>query len=188
MTPKKSAAATEASEEEIDEIMDELEKLKSEMTDDRKETSEESRPDLKVVPDPEETTEANVEAEATEEPKMEDFHASEDHASMEDTVGHFKEEESGDDAGLLSKPSSMVSDDGEDFDDSHHDDPADHDSHDDHPSSNSDDGALTLSLKGNLNLKLNYEQGGQEVGISFQDNTLIVSLSNGAEFKIPMDH
>jgi hypothetical protein len=57
-------------------------------------------------------------------------------------------------------------------------------------SSNSDnganDGSLTMTLTGNMTLKLKYEFEGQEVTISFADQALRVQMTDGTEFKVPV--
>jgi hypothetical protein len=48
------------------------------------------------------------------------------------------------------------------------------------------DGSLTLTLTGNMTLKLKYEFEGQEVMVSFADQALRVQMSDGTEFKVPV--
>jgi hypothetical protein len=48
------------------------------------------------------------------------------------------------------------------------------------------DGALTMTLRGNMTLRLQYEIEGQTVTIGFADHALKVQLADGTEFKIPM--
>ncbi|MBC7690327.1 MAG: hypothetical protein H7222_01035 [Methylotenera sp.] len=50
----------------------------------------------------------------------------------------------------------------------------------------SPEGALTMSLKGNMTLTLNYECAGQSVTVSFGEQFLKVQLADGTEFKIPV--
>lgn len=50
------------------------------------------------------------------------------------------------------------------------------------------EGDLTLSIKGNMNLNLEYAANGFRVTVSFQDSHLLVKLSDGAEIKIPLSH
>lgn len=53
-------------------------------------------------------------------------------------------------------------------------------------SSGNSDGSLTLTLTGNMTLKLKYEFEGQEVMVSFADQALSVKMSDGTEFKVPV--
>jgi hypothetical protein len=48
------------------------------------------------------------------------------------------------------------------------------------------DGTLSLTLSGNMTLKLKYEFEGQEVTISFADQALRVQMTDGTEFKLPV--
>ena len=48
------------------------------------------------------------------------------------------------------------------------------------------EGALSMTLTGAMRLSLKYEQDGQEVSVSFTDQFLMVSLADGTEFKIPV--
>ena len=48
------------------------------------------------------------------------------------------------------------------------------------------DGTLSLTLTGNMTLKLKYEFEGQDVIISFADQALCVKMSDGTEFKVPV--
>lgn len=48
------------------------------------------------------------------------------------------------------------------------------------------EGCLTMTLQGNMTLKLNYECDGQEVTVGFSDGCLQVQLADGTEFKIPV--
>lgn len=50
----------------------------------------------------------------------------------------------------------------------------------------SKDGSLTLTLTGNMTLKLKYEFEGQEVIVSFADQALRVQMTDGTEFKVPV--
>ncbi len=50
----------------------------------------------------------------------------------------------------------------------------------------SSDGCLTMTLNGKMTLKLNYESGGKSVTVSFNNENLVIQLSDGAEFKIPV--
>jgi hypothetical protein len=48
------------------------------------------------------------------------------------------------------------------------------------------DGTLSLTLTGNMALKLKYEYEGQDVIISFVDQTLCVQMTDGTEFRVPV--
>jgi hypothetical protein len=48
------------------------------------------------------------------------------------------------------------------------------------------DGSLTMTLTGNMTLKLKYEFEGQEVTVSFADQALSVKMTDGTEFKVPV--
>ena len=52
---------------------------------------------------------------------------------------------------------------------------------------NHEEGALTMQLTGEMNLKLKYEFDGQEVTIGFVDHQLRVTLSDGTEFRVPLN-
>lgn len=54
------------------------------------------------------------------------------------------------------------------------------------PTPTSQEGALTMTLTGNMTLKLKYEYEGQEVLIGFEDHQLKIQLRDGTEFKIPV--
>lgn len=49
-----------------------------------------------------------------------------------------------------------------------------------------DEGSLTMTLKGNVTLKLQYEFEGQEVTVGFEGGFLKVVLADGTEFKVPV--
>ena len=51
-----------------------------------------------------------------------------------------------------------------------------------------EDGSLSMVLSGKMSLKLKYAFGGNEVTVRFSDNSLIVSLTDGTEMKIPLKH
>jgi hypothetical protein len=55
-----------------------------------------------------------------------------------------------------------------------------------HDEQNGTDGMLTMTLRGNMTLKLQYEMDGQCVSVGFSDQALRVELADGTEFKIPM--
>jgi hypothetical protein len=53
-------------------------------------------------------------------------------------------------------------------------------------SGSSDDGCLSMTLKGKMSLNLKYENEGQEVALSFESDALLVSLKDGTEIKVPL--
>ncbi len=179
---KKEAA--DFSDNEIDQIMNELDKLQGEM--------ESSEPNLKVVPNPQPEVEAAPEEAPAEEAATEslpeeddllsEFHASTDEnsGSMEDAVGELGTEEA--DSGLLAsdeRPGSAPAP-----------APVTHlptrTTSRSASASSSSEGALRMTLTGEIQLQLQYEVGGQEVSIGFENDTLKVSLSDGTEFRIPL--
>ncbi len=87
-----------------------------------------------------------------------DFHASSGDDSMEETLGSLKGEESGD--GPLGE------EDGE--------------------KGGAQGGELTLSLTGDISLRLRYQIEGQDIVIGFKDHALQVRMNDGTEFKIPV--
>lgn len=47
-------------------------------------------------------------------------------------------------------------------------------------------GTLSMSVEGNLNLKLNYGNNGQFLRLSFDELALRIQFSDGTEFKVPI--
>lgn len=47
-------------------------------------------------------------------------------------------------------------------------------------------GTLSMTLRGDMQLELNYESGEQAVSLKFDDGTFIVQLADGTEFRVPM--
>lgn len=47
-------------------------------------------------------------------------------------------------------------------------------------------GTLSMTLKGDMELELNYEAGEQSVALRFEDGFFIVQLADGTEFRVPM--
>lgn len=91
-----------------------------------------------------------------------DFHSAEGDAAMEDVLSDIKADEDKGQSNVLSGPFHGGS------------------------TGAGEDGALSITLTGQMKLKLNYEFGGQAVSVSFHDGYLWVQLSSGAEFKIPL--
>lgn len=162
---KTQKAAAAEPQDEIDEIMNELEELTKDSV------ADESSAD-------------------SEEDMLKDFRGAGDDASMEDTLGATVDEEEGASSGLLAGVTASASSD-EDGDSGEEAEEA--------PAvasvkpirsaskvaSSSEQGTLTMSLTGNMVLQLRYEMGEQEVSVSFADDALRVTLSDGTEFKIP---
>lgn len=48
------------------------------------------------------------------------------------------------------------------------------------------DGSLTMTLTGNMTLKLKYAYGGHEVVVGFNEQFLVVQMADGTEFKVPV--
>jgi hypothetical protein len=161
-TELKTVAQVEAeTQDEIDEIMNEIENLQA------------SSPD---------------EAEPSND-GMEDFRGSGDDASMEETLGHMKDESTG--GGLLD--AAVVSDESDETDqvmDEIEEEVSMSDSKREQTGpighEQGAEGTLSMTLTGNMVLKLKYEFGGQDVTIGFSEGALRVSLADGTEFKIPV--
>jgi hypothetical protein len=49
-----------------------------------------------------------------------------------------------------------------------------------------EEGSLTLSVSGAMSLKLRYEGGDQEIEVALAGDALVVRLSDGSEFRIPV--
>jgi hypothetical protein len=47
-------------------------------------------------------------------------------------------------------------------------------------------GSLTLTLSGNMSLRLQYDCEGQSITVGLVDHCLVVALADGTEFKIPV--
>jgi hypothetical protein len=57
---------------------------------------------------------------------------------------------------------------------------------DNHEQNDEQNGTLSMTLNGNMTLKLKYATGDQEVSIGFGGGALTVKLADGTEFKIPV--
>jgi hypothetical protein len=53
-------------------------------------------------------------------------------------------------------------------------------------SGSAEEGSLTMTLTGKMSLKLKYAFDGNEVSVRFQDESLVVALTDGTELKIPL--
>jgi hypothetical protein len=169
-------------EQQIDEIMNELEELKKEVTGTGTDVSA---------------------ADADLEKELEGFRSAGGEASMEDTLSDIKEEAPPSGKSLLdadvaetetvaeeSKEESKDDYDADELEQELEKELAEQEEAKVIPyrsnNQSSEDGALTLTLKGDINLKLRYESGGQDVSVSFSDGFLHVELADGSEFKIPV--
>lgn len=47
------------------------------------------------------------------------------------------------------------------------------------------DGNLSMTIQGNITLKLGHESGDEEIVLSFQEDSILIQLTDGTEFKIP---
>ncbi len=50
----------------------------------------------------------------------------------------------------------------------------------------SPEGTLTMTLAGNMRLKLRFESGAQDVTVSFDNDAFSVTLADGSEFRVPV--
>ena len=167
---------------EIDQIMNEIEELQHDMDAaeapvDKKVTAT-AKPALKAVPRDMTPDVASTNVEEAED-HMSEFRSEGDSPSMEETLGDLKEDES---AGpnLIDQAIGQSDSDVE---------------VEEEESMNSEgmvsespmDASVSIALSGTMTLKLSYDFGGQEVTIGFVDGALRVELSDGTEFKIPMN-
>lgn len=145
---------------------DEIEKIMSEIEDLQKEiSSEESHSAPSAVEAPmSDTVEEDILQEIQAQVHSAD--GSDAGAGLEDTLADLKEEKSN--GGLLDEVESVS------------------DAEEVSMSKNSSDGTVSLTLSGNMTLKLKYEFEGQDVMISFVDQALRVQMSDGTEFKVPV--
>lgn len=107
-----------------------------------------------------------------ESDELAEFRGSGDEPSMEETLGGMRDEETT--GGLLDEVMNAPAE-SEDFE-----------TGEESMSEPQNEGCLSMTLTGNMNLKLRYEFEGQEVSVGFKDHYLIVTLSDGTEFKIPV--
>lgn len=91
-----------------------------------------------------------------------DFHSAEGDAAMEEVLTDIKGDDEKSQGNVLSGPFHSGN------------------------TGSSEDGALSITMTGQMKLKLSYEFGGQAVTVSFHDGYLWVQLSSGAEFKVPL--
>jgi len=161
MGEKKSAEETTPEEMHV-QVQNEIDQIVSDISNlgEESDVKEMAEPHLKAVPDD------VIEPESDE---MEEFRASAEDAVMEETLSDLKEEESIPGGSPLD-----VVDEAEENMGSIQD------------SMDEEEGCLTMTLKGRMTLKLQYECDGQEVLISFADHALYVKLKDGTEFRVPV--
>lgn len=183
------------SSEQMDEMMKELEELEKEIESSQ---SQVGAPEAGEAPEAQATAVASAETETDGEVevKHDDFFGKggpEASDSMEDSLGDLKEEESSSRNSLFDTTASAeenadTSDAEVTPDESGPEEmiPEEKPMSKKSPSQESTGGALTLTLKGEMSLNLEYETGGSTVCVAFSDGFLHVTLADGTEFKIPM--
>jgi hypothetical protein len=186
--------ATNDSDNEINSIMNEIEELQKEMAPQSPAPAAVVAAATVVAPaaapvEPVTEVSAEAPAEIAEEALagddvediLNEIQAKADHMSLEDTLSDIKAEDTDD--GLLDVPDeedeeiksvseTLVAHEEESM-------PKDE-------QGQGTDGTLSLTLSGNMTVKLKYEFEGQEVTISFADQTLRVGMADGTEFKVPV--
>lgn len=222
------AANDKDPQEDIDHIMSEIESLQKEMTGIDKTTEavveaaapEEVVAEAAVVPEEPIVEEAPVVEEAPMDvvaeavTGMEEFHASSDDVSMEETLGELKEEAPASGKSLLDEIAPEVAV----VEESVTEEPvavaeAQDVVHEiereiaqelaqevsvqevpegdvmaaDNSKEYETGGSLSMTLTGSMSLKLRYEYEGEEVTIGFSDHSLMVQMTDGTEFKIPVN-
>lgn len=162
---------SEDSLDEINQIMNDIEKLQSKSP---------AQPEPTPAPAPETTVSLN------------DFQASGggDGGSMEETLGDLGEEDTGS-GGLLSgaAPESEPATAAEEEYPTAPKVVSISNRTQEKPSmshSSGGPGVLSMTLKGDMELELNYESGEQSVSLKFDDGTFVVQLADGTEFRVPM--
>jgi hypothetical protein len=192
-------------EEELNDIINQLDKLQKEIETTEPKEKSPQRPELKVVS----STAILVGGEQENiSDELSDFRSnSSDSASLEDTLSQLEQEEPAKDS-LLAQVANAAeempaeeSDFGEELDQSvHHFDEVVNEASDEVAEENLDQevdkeimankdtvpGVVTMTLSGDMTLKLRYEFEGQEVSVGFEDHCLKVQLTDGTEFKIPV--
>ncbi|HLD99020.1 MAG TPA: hypothetical protein VJB59_02110 [Bdellovibrionota bacterium] len=205
VAPKTKTAPESDTQDEIDKIMSEIEDLQKELASadpapaGSSATDEPHEPDLKVIEGGESAEEPSADA-------MGEFHASEGDVSMEETLGDLKEEESSTGNSLLDQIGTEQATAAEESETNMSLDNVESDNAGDFSSdleteeeveqrpvrtsapsrAGASEGALTMTLTGNMTLSLKYDFEGEEVIVGFTDHTLKVQLSDGTEFKIPV--
>ena len=154
-------------DEDIDQIMNEIESLQSDMkeavnppkaeaskTDLQKGTERVSHDDIKQVLNSAQTDPHFPEPHSTE-PHGTDVHSTETHSEH-----HSTEEET-----WLHETYSQL--------------------HHSSNESSATEGTLTLNVEGQLNLRLKHERSGQEMTVNFKADAIYLQLTDGTELKVP---
>lgn len=181
-TPEQIESETK---DEIDQIMGEIDVLQQSMAN---------------APTTAQATQSSAEP---EEMTIEDFRGGADDASMEETLGNLAEEPAsggmladaeeeipeptGDDAIEAELAAALAEQKEETVSVTELKPKSRSRSTNPEPASGGQEGTLTLSLTGSMTLKLRYECEGQEVTIGFSGDALRVELSDGTEFKVPVN-
>jgi hypothetical protein len=171
---------------EIDQIMNEIEELQQDMDAAEAPVAKKAapKPHLKSVPLEPTTQVATPPAEAPTdaEDDMAEFRSGDaDSPSMEETLGDLKDDEpSG--PNLIDQAIEQNSDSVDSLEDESMNDAGNITE-----TETASDATVSIALSGSMTLKLSYDFAGQEVTIGFVDGALRVELSDGTEFKIPMN-
>ncbi|MCC7440894.1 MAG: hypothetical protein IT285_04640 [Bdellovibrionales bacterium] len=201
-----AAALEQDTADELEQIMNDIEELQEEMA--SEEATEATRkapppaaaaprprPALKSVPTPSDDAEEPI-----LETTMADFHGSSDDASLEDTLVGLEEEAPATGASLLDADleASLADDSGalEEVEDEvskivdqisvKKEKPMTAMKRTEAPPGAAQEGSLTLSVTGAMTLKLRFEGGEQDVELAMTGDALVVKLSDGTEFRIPV--
>jgi len=197
-TEKKKLAQVEAeTQDEIQQIMSDIEGLQADLADSQKPGAKVPPTKLKAVQN-EPVVEAADGGEAYEdgvapeqEIDMSDFRGSGDEPSMEETLAGMKEEETSGNS-LLDDPTPEAQPEAIEDKEAVGVEAADVGSRYSYEETvmkkmdGAPEGTLTMTLTGNMSLRLNYECDGQAVMVGFENGSLKVELADGTEFKIPV--
>ena len=161
-------------QQEIDEIMNEIQSLQAGMAAVSAPQAGEAQAPAPVASAAQPEVKPMAMTQASAPTELADFHASGSDAPMEDTLADVKDESE-------HLVAAMDETDHEEITMSQ-----DLENDDSTETDGSEDGSLTLSLKGRMTLKLKYECDGQEIVVGFSDGCLKVQLADGTEFKVPV--
>ena len=185
-------AAAAVEDEELDQLVNDIEELREAMTvaTPKRSSRREAQGGAREPMMP-----AEHDAPAHPEPELREFHGSGDEPSMEETLAELREEDDPAPRGrsLLDEPVDTAAGD-EVVADDEAGEAGEMEGEETMMGSGkrerggeaSEDGSLTMSVRGNMTLKLKYECDGQEVMVGVQGDSLWVQLADGTEFKIPV--